>query len=206
METKMTAIRVYCAGPLFNEPERAEMMAIAQVLEEAGYETFLPQRDGFELSDVRRQFEMTGISPAQASRLLHRSIFDLDIYHLLQWSHACVANINGRVPDEGTVVEAALTWGAGRPLVLFKADDRAPFDGEDNPMLSCLTHLQITNAVDSIPQAVADEIARNRTTDVAAALAKGHRVADVVSASKESDTPPDPAKFARTLASIYEDG
>ena len=199
----MTTVRVYCAGPLFNDPERAEMHAIAQALEKAGYETFLPQRDGFELSDVQRQFETSGVSPAQANRLVHRSIFDLDIYHLLQWSHACVANINGRVPDEGTVVDAALTWGAGRPLVLFKSDDRAPFDGEDNPMLSCLTNLQITDSVDAIPQVVAAEIARDRTADVAATLARGHRVADAVSASRESETPTDPGELARTLASIY---
>ena len=40
--------RVYCAGPLFNESERTEMAAIAQVLEKAGHTTFLPHRDGFE--------------------------------------------------------------------------------------------------------------------------------------------------------------
>ena len=73
-------------------------------------------------------------------------------------------------------------------------------------MLSCLTNLQVTDSVDSIPQAVADEIARDRRADVAAPLARGHRVADAVSASRESERPTDPGEFARALASIYEDG
>ena len=70
-------------------------------------------------------------------------------------------------------------------------------------MLSCLTNLQITDSVDAIPQVVAAEIARDRTADVAATLARGHRVADAVSASRESETPTDPGELARTLASIY---
>ena len=121
--------------------KRAEMAAIAAVLEAAGHETFLPQRDGFELAPLQRHFEGDGLSRERAAELLHRSIFDLDIYHLLRWSDACVANFNGRVPDDGTVVEAALTWGAGRPLVIYKADERSSFDGLDNPMLTCLTQL-----------------------------------------------------------------
>ena len=35
--------RIYCAGPLFNEPEKEEMTGIAAQLESAGHETFLPQ-------------------------------------------------------------------------------------------------------------------------------------------------------------------
>ncbi len=196
--------RIYCAGPLFNEPERDQMAYMAHTLEEAGYETFLPQRDGFELSGVRRQFETAGIPGDRAAQLLHHCIFDLDVYHLLQWSDACVANINGRVPDEGTVVEAALTWGAGRPLILFKEDDRAPFDGEDNPMLTCLSRLQVTHSIEALPEAVAAEIARDRTGDLPLTLTRGQRVTEAVIASRRSDGTMNAADLAGALASIYE--
>ncbi|OTP76147.1 Nucleoside 2-deoxyribosyltransferase [Caballeronia sordidicola] len=43
-------LRVYCAGPLFNARERAEMDSIASVLEQAGFSTFLPHRDGLEFA------------------------------------------------------------------------------------------------------------------------------------------------------------
>ena len=110
--------RVYCAGPLFNEPEKREMEDIAAHLESAGHSTFLPQRDGIELSEVGRELDALHMSSVDIGDLLHRAIFCLDVYKLLGWSEAVVANINGRVPDEGTVVEAALAWHAQMPIVL----------------------------------------------------------------------------------------
>ena len=44
--------RVYCAGPLFNQAERDEMTAIADILCEAGYVVYLPHRDGMEFRHV----------------------------------------------------------------------------------------------------------------------------------------------------------
>ena len=70
--------RVYCAGPLFNPPEREEMSAIAAVLEAAGHTTFLPQRDGFELGDVTRRLVRRGVPAGKATDVVHRTIFALD--------------------------------------------------------------------------------------------------------------------------------
>lgn len=145
--------RVYCAGPLFNPPEREEMSAIAAILEAAGHDTFLPQRDGFELGDVARLLVDRGVPPDEATDVVHRSIFALDAYHLLA-SDVIVANLNGRVPDEGTAVEAAIAWHAGKALVLYKNDVRSPFAGHDNPMITCLTNLQVTTRVQDLAEAV----------------------------------------------------
>jgi len=43
----MTEHRIYCAGPLFNSSERAEMEILAEALEQAGFRPCLPHRDGF---------------------------------------------------------------------------------------------------------------------------------------------------------------
>ncbi len=145
--------RVYCAGPLFNPPEREEMSAIAAILEAAGHDTFLPQRDGFELGDVARLLVARGVPPDEATDVVHRSIFALDAYHLLA-SDVIVANLNGRVPDEGTAVEAAIAWHASKALVLYKNDVRSPFAGHDNPMITCLTNLQVTTRVQDLAEAV----------------------------------------------------
>ncbi|HOO46801.1 MAG TPA: nucleoside 2-deoxyribosyltransferase, partial [Deltaproteobacteria bacterium] len=40
--------RIYCSGPLFCPEEIAGMASIASVLEQEGFSTFLPQRDGLE--------------------------------------------------------------------------------------------------------------------------------------------------------------
>ena len=45
--------RVYCAGPLFNEAERREMLAIADVLRVGGFEPFVPHADGMEFAQLQ---------------------------------------------------------------------------------------------------------------------------------------------------------
>ena len=43
--------------------------------------------------------------------------------------------MNGRVPDEGGVVETAVAFAFGKPVVLYKNDDRSLSQGYDNLML-----------------------------------------------------------------------
>ena len=45
--------RIYCSGPLFCAEEVGGMSAIAKVLEDAGFQTFLPHRDGMEAYIMR---------------------------------------------------------------------------------------------------------------------------------------------------------
>ena len=169
--------RIYCAGPLFNEPEKREMTAIAAQLESAGHETFLPQRDGFELCEVGRELDALQMDSVDVDDLLHRAIFCLDVYKLLGWSEAVVANLNGRVPDEGTVVEAALAWHAHLPIVLYKNDARAPFRGDDNPMLSCLADLRTVSAITDLPQALSEHLASDNRRRVEETIALGEQIA-----------------------------
>ena len=178
--------KIYCAGPLFNEPEKEEMAAIAAQLESAGHETFLPQRDGFELSEVGRELDALQMDSIDIDDLLHRAIFCLDVYKLLGWSEAVVANLNGRVPDEGTVVEAALAWHARMPIVLYKNDARAPFRGADNPMLSCLAALRTVAAIADLPQALSDQLASDHRRRIEETLALGEQIARA--AESETDT------------------
>lgn len=178
--------RVYCAGPLFNPPERDEMSAIAAILEAAGHTTFLPQRDGFELGDVTRRLVRRGVLPGKATDVLHRAIFALDVYHLLA-SDAVVANLNGRVPDEGTAVEAAVAWHAGKALVLYKDDARSPFAGHDNPMLTCLTDLRITGHMASLPAAVETALRRTSPTRGADISRTGERIAAFLASDPEDE-------------------
>jgi nucleoside 2-deoxyribosyltransferase len=147
-------MHIYCAGPLFNESERTEMQAIATVLEAAGHSTFLPHRDGLEFARLKPELEKLGASPQRADAIVNRAIFSLDTFQLLNCCDAVVANLNGRVPDEGTVVEATLAWHARKPLVLFKADARSLLDGSDNPMVTGLGGFEMVGELHSLPQAI----------------------------------------------------
>ena len=171
--------RIYCAGPIFNESERAEMAEIARVLEEAGHTTFLPHRDGLEFARLLPELRMQGLDASSADRVLLRSIFALDVYQLLKACDGVVANMNGRVPDEGTVVEAALAWHAGKTLVLYKADSRSLLNGSDNPMLAGLCNFESLDEIAALPNAIAEQLGKSHGARVVEALSMGERIARV---------------------------
>ncbi|WCM23708.1 nucleoside 2-deoxyribosyltransferase [Paraburkholderia bryophila] len=172
-------LRVYCAGPLFNAAERAEMASIAHTLEAAGFATFLPHRDGLEFARLSPELEKLGASAEEAAQILDRAIFSLDTYQLLERCDVVVANLNGRVADEGTVVEASLAWHAGKPLVLFKADARSMLSGSDNPMLSGLGDFQVVDQIAALPLAIRESVERDHARRVEKTLAVGAGIASL---------------------------
>ncbi|RAS35533.1 nucleoside 2-deoxyribosyltransferase [Paraburkholderia bryophila] len=172
-------LRVYCAGPLFNAAERAEMDSIAHTLEVAGFATFLPHRDGLEFARLRPELEKLGASAEEAAQILDRAIFSLDTYQLLERCDVVVANLNGRVADEGTVVEASLAWHAGKPLVLFKADARSMLSGSDNPMLSGLGDFQVVDQIAALPLAIRESVERDCARRAEKTLAVGAGIASL---------------------------
>lgn len=177
--------RIYCAGPLFNDPERHEMQQIAEALERAGCETFLPHRDGLEFSQLLPALLDIGVTQSRADGVLQRAIFSLDVYQLLVGCQGVVVNLNGRVPDEGTVVEASLAWHAAKPLVLYKRDARTVLDGSDNPMLSGLGGFEIVRAIDELPQALEQALHVDRADRVKRVLETGAAIAEL--RKRESD-------------------
>lgn len=146
--------RIYCSGPLFSPEEVGGMTAIARVLEHAGHTTFLPHRDGLEAYVLH--FGAVPLPPGLGliREGIDAAIFALDAYELVERCDAVVCNLNGRVPDEGMIVEAALAFAVGKPLVLYKDDARAPFGGVDNAMLTSLTGGRRVNSVAGIPAVV----------------------------------------------------
>lgn len=155
---------VYCAGPLFNPAERNEMVAIAEVLEEAGHTTFLPHRDGLEFARLQPLLITEGVSPAEAERVLERAIYSLDVYLVAGVVDAVVANLNGRVPDEGMVVEATIARIKGKPLVFYKSDVRSLLHGADNPLVRGLTDFEIVASICDIPEAVQRQLEKSQYT------------------------------------------
>lgn len=153
-------MRVYCAGPLFNQQEREEMTLLATALEDAGFDTFLPHRDGLELTKCVEELIRNGLARDRANRVMSEAVFALDVFQVLQGCDVIVANLNGRVPDEGTVSEAAIAWSRGKPVVGYKTDSRTAFGDQDNPLVVGLFDFDLC---DSAPKVVAkaEAIARS---------------------------------------------
>lgn len=148
-------IKVYCAGPLFNAPEREEMQQIASTLEQSGFNVFLPQT-GF-IMNTFPFLEEKGFSRGQIRKILRKAIFSVDLHELLENCDAIVANLNGRVLDEGTIAETAIAWHAGKTVVLYKNDERSTFDGIDNPLVSGLGNFSFTNKIEYLPNILKQE-------------------------------------------------
>ena len=130
--------RVYCAGPLFNEKEREEMLALSEGLRSRGLKSFLPQRDGLEFAPCVEELVSRGVSREVATEALARAIFALDVYQVVEDCDGIIVNLNGRVPDEGAVSEAAIAWAMGKPVIAYKTDVRSAFMGHDNPLVTGL--------------------------------------------------------------------
>lgn len=141
--------KIYCAGPLFNPKEKEEMQEIANVLENNGFDVFLPHRDGFEFVNLSESFIKLGVSDNDAQLILNKAIFTLDVFQVLA-SDGLILNINGRVPDEGAMVEAGIAWNAGKMIVIFKNDARTLINGNDNPLLLGLSNFNVTSNISSI--------------------------------------------------------
>ncbi|MFH2067162.1 MAG: nucleoside 2-deoxyribosyltransferase [Pseudomonadota bacterium] len=181
----MGKLRIYCSGPLFCAEEVGGMNAIAKVLEDADFQTFLPHRDGLERYLVRfGKLPVPSVVSGMRARIDY-AIFSLDVYELIERCSAVVCNLNGRVPDEGMIVEAALAYATGKPLVLFKDDVRAPFGGYDNSMLTSLGHGKIFQHRTELPSALKHAISQETDTvplsgDLKKAVTYGKRISSIM--------------------------
>jgi len=186
--------KVYCAGPLFNVKEREEMAEIAEALEKNGLKVFLPHRDGFEFANLYGVFLELGYSEIQANIILNKTIFTLDVFQVLS-SDGLVLNINGRVPDEGAMVEAGIAWNAGKKVVIYKNDSRTLINGFDNPLLLGLGDFQIISDIQKIPDIFIEffatiDIDSNNTIDnscVKELFKKGQQISLIASKSDQKN-------------------
>jgi len=191
----MNRARVYCAGPLFNPRERDEMEELAAELEGAGFRTFLPQRDGLELVKLVPELTARGFSHPQATEMASKAIFALDVYQVVKGCQAVVANLNGRVPDEGAVSEAAIAWAWGRIVVGYKSDSRSLILGQDNPLVVGLFGFRLCRTPSEVVAVLREalrshaspvEVARNGTRVVGDYLRLGEEISAAAEASAEA--------------------
>jgi len=98
---------IYIAGPLFSEGERDFNLRIEECCIEAGFKTYLPQRDAPELTNTNADevFE----SEAQAN----------DLASLL------VANLDGVDVDSGTAWEIGYAFSRKKVIIGIRTDLRA---------------------------------------------------------------------------------
>lgn len=108
-------MRIYIAGPLFNEIERERNGAIRALVEAEGHMAFLPQEDG--------ALAVEEIAKGEDARIVRKRIFDLDTEEIRQCD-AVLCLLDGRVPDEGMCFELGMAYALGKRCFGFTTDSR----------------------------------------------------------------------------------
>jgi nucleoside 2-deoxyribosyltransferase len=122
--------RVYIAGPLFCQAELDFNLKVDAFLNELGFETFLPQRDGHLLANL--------IVDNEPKYNAIKKIFDLDVEEIRK-SDILIFIMDGRVPDEGACVELGIAFSLHKECIGLKTDSRYLMDSLDNPLiLGCI--------------------------------------------------------------------
>ena len=108
--------KIYIAGPLFNIHEKKYLEEIAELLENNGYDCFLPHRD------------QTGIDPAELkdnnmSQATKDIIFKTDV-DALSSSDLVVALVTGQDIDSGTASEIGYMYAHQKPVIAITASER----------------------------------------------------------------------------------
>lgn len=118
--------KVYFAAPLFSQSEKDYNLYLTKILEDHGYEVFLPQRDGFLAA------ELEGKTEEEKTQM----IFEKDVSEVLK-ADIIFMLLDGRVPDEGACVELGIAYANGKRCYGIKSDARSVEINMDlNPMIS----------------------------------------------------------------------
>ena len=96
-------MKIYIAGPLFNEMEIDRNLNITNYLKKYGFETYLPQVDGGLFYDLRKQ--------GNSEMEIRKRIFKYDIEGIFN-SDIVLCLLDGRVLDEGMCIELGIGYRA----------------------------------------------------------------------------------------------
>ncbi len=128
-------MRLYVAGPLFTQAERAWNERLAAALADAGHDVFLPQT------------EVKAIASLDAD-----TIFKVDVDGVRS-AEAVVAVLDGADPDSGTCFECGLAFALGIPIVALRTDFRAGGDALPGQKLATINLMlaQASSRVVNLP-------------------------------------------------------
>lgn len=119
-------MKVYLAAPLFNEMELKRNKEKCELLEEAKFDVYLPQRDGGILHDISKE--------KKEKEAKKKEIYEKDI-RALENSDILVLLMDGLALDEGGCFELGYMKALGKKCFGYKTDIRS-FCGEENLMIS----------------------------------------------------------------------
>jgi len=176
-------MRVFIASPGYSIAEKKLNLEIDSVIKGAGFSTFLLERDCPEYGLLVAELRKREYAPDQA-RDIASSVIGFLIYR--QCYIECdvtVLNLNGRVPDEGSIIAAGISFASGKHLVTYCDDSRRLFYGIHHPLITVLTLSEMVNRIEEIPPALrrcfeSDQTSRTRIGKMAADISVQYHFSD----------------------------
>ena len=108
--------KVYIAGPLFNSHEKHYLEKISQVLEDNGFDCFLPHRDQIGISE--KELENPIMTAATKEKIFNNDLTALED------SDLTVALLTGLDIDSGTAAEIGFSYANNKPVIAITASER----------------------------------------------------------------------------------
>lgn len=115
---------IYFAAALFNTKECLFNVAIAKKLELLGHKVYLPQRDGFEFSNLTSLLP-DDFTEEDKSKTVNWIIYLADLAKLSKGT-VCLANLDEPL-DPGVLIEIMYAKQLGIPTIGYRCDSRTPF-------------------------------------------------------------------------------
>ncbi|VVB77262.1 Uncharacterised protein [uncultured archaeon] len=116
---------IYCGASLFSGRETLFNAYLTHNLEIKGYDVIMPQRDGFEFSDLNKSLSSL-LRKDEVDTAVQNVIFILDVGKFVPKSNVILANFDEPI-DEGLVVEVCSGAALEKTVVGFRTDSRSPF-------------------------------------------------------------------------------
>jgi nucleoside 2-deoxyribosyltransferase len=135
----LEVMKLYIAGPLFNEMERKRNEEVALLIEEVGCVTYLPQRDGGIFSQM--------LEKGMSTEEVRKHIFKEDM-EAIKTSDIILCLVDGRVPDEGMCVELGVAYTLGKRCIGYRTDSRVSESEGMNIILEGCLEKVFTNKKD----------------------------------------------------------
>jgi hypothetical protein len=158
--------KIFLSGPMNSHSDIEGQMRISAVLKRK-FDVYLAPKDGVEirtLIDLLAKPKVLSPLFLRAALLVQQIGWAHEIYQLLSCD-ALVLNMDGRVPDEGAVVEAATSYTAGKPVVIYKDTVVTFWDFFDNPMVAALDSTwQVIADLGELPRALTAALANPPAT------------------------------------------
>lgn len=158
---------IYFAAPLFNGPDRLFNFYLTKSLEKKGHKVILPQRDGFEFSNLEKYLKHY-LNKEEVSIATKNIINSLDLGKFVRESNIVLARID-EPSDAGVDDEIAFSKMIGKFVIGYRTDSRTPYGNFDDcfggahffPTLRCDYFLNFSNKTRETPEEFIDFLSRN---------------------------------------------